>query len=92
MTNTTSPEQTTPTPPHTADAATQSKALPLFGLTLLGTVLSPRTAKALLRLSGRIKQVSAGDQVAGHTVIAITDGSIQLARSGNIETLHIPGN
>ncbi|MEZ5674788.1 MAG: hypothetical protein R3D81_05975 [Thalassovita sp.] len=89
MTNITN-DQTTDTNTKTATAATQPEALPLAGLTLLGTILAPKGARALLRQSGRIKQVSTGDRIGGHVVTSIDSGSILLARNGQVQALRVP--
>lgn len=74
-----------------ADAATQEEALPLSGLSLIGTILAPSGARALLRQGRRIRQVGTGDRIAGHTVAAIEAGQIVLARGGTTQVLQIPG-
>lgn len=74
-----------------ADAATQEQALPLDGLALIGTFLKPTGAKALLRQGNRIKQVTMGGKIAGHTVTAIEDSQILLARNGLTQALRVAG-
>lgn len=83
---------TTPTNDKVATAATQEEILPLSSLTLIGTLLAPKGPRALLRQSaGGVKQVSPGDRIGGHTVTAIEDGTILLTRSGQSQSLSIPG-
>jgi len=83
---------TTPTTPTVVDAATQEEALPLSGLSLIGTVLSPKGARAFLRRSiGGVKQVQTGDRVSGYTIVAINEGSVILAKGEDSQTLGIPG-
>lgn len=83
--------QTTPTTATVIKAATQEEALPLSGLSLIGTMLTPDGARALLRQGRRITQAAPGDKVAGHVIAAIEDGQIMLARNGVTQPLRIPG-
>ena len=83
----------TETPPETLRAATRENALPQSWVTLLGTVIKPDEAKALVRYSsGRIASVTAGDRLGRGTVIAIDDGTLMLALSGETRKLTLPGN
>jgi len=81
----------TETPAATLAAATQERALPKERLTLLGTMHGPDTARALLRLGGRVETVTNGDRIDGATVAAIGDGVVILARGDRAERLALPG-
>jgi len=80
----------TKTPAATLAAATQERALPIARLTLLGTVHGPGTARALLRIDGRIETVSNGDDIDGAIVAAIGEGVVILARGSATERLTLP--
>lgn len=84
-------DETTPTNATVTTAATQEEAFPLSGLSLIGTMLTPEGARALLRQGRRITQAAPGDTVAGHVIAAIEDGHIMLARNGVTQGLRIPG-
>lgn len=84
---------TTPSPTAVLSAATQKQTLPQTDLTLIGTILAPKGARALLRKpAGGVKQVAPGDRIQGHTVTAIAEGTILLTRNGETQTLRIPGD
>lgn len=82
----------TETPAATLEAATTKVALPGNGLTLLGTVHGPGTARALLRLDGGdIRPVETGARVQGATIAAIGEGVVILTEGGRSRRLHLPG-
>ncbi len=81
---------TTPTPPQVAQAATQTDMPLPSGLTLLGTLITPQSSRALLRQGRRTRQVSTGDRIQGHQVVAITEGRVILTRKGAQKTLSLP--
>jgi len=81
----------TETPAATLAAATQPSALPTGRLTLLGTMHGPDSARALLRLDGRVETVTNGDSIDGATVAAIGEGVVILARGNRPERLALPG-
>lgn len=83
----------TATPPETLVKATETKVLPLTGISLIGTVVSPTNPKALVRLrKGVIRRVGVGDKVGSSKVIAIEAGAIYLARNGQNQKLTLPGD
>ena len=67
----------TETPAATLAAATTRMELPGIGITLLGTMHGPGSARALLRIDGgAIRRVETGAQVAGATVVAYDPQSV----------------
>ncbi|MGR3460918.1 MAG: hypothetical protein ACU0AX_14100 [Roseovarius sp.] len=70
----------TESPAATLAAATQEGVLPNERLTLLSTMHGPDSARALLRIGGRVVTVASGDRIDGATVAAIGDGVLILAR------------
>jgi hypothetical protein len=84
-------DETTPTTDTVVSNATIPGVLPKKGLTLLGTIVTPSGARALLRHSaGGVEQVGPGDKVSGHEVAAIEDGFILLSRAGETKRLTLP--
>ena len=81
----------TESPATTLAAATQKNALPNERLILLGTMHGPGSARALLRVGGRVETVTSGDRIDGGTVAAIGDGVLILARGRTTERLALPG-
>ncbi len=85
--------ETTETPAATLQAATHENALRQSWVTLLGTVIKPDSASALVRYSGgKIRSVSPGDKLGGGTVMAVEDGLMMLAMGGSTRKLTIPGD
>ncbi|QPM89308.1 amidophosphoribosyltransferase [Pseudooceanicola algae] len=79
----------------TEDNATERGQLPGGGITLVGTLTSPRGPEAFLRMSnGRIRKVSTGDRLGlgGPQVVAVGDGQVRLQRGGKEEFLVMPGH
>ena len=85
--------ETTQTPEATLAAATTRNALPDARLSLLGTVLGPDRAHALMRTGkSRIERVNVGDTIDGATVAAIGEGLVMLLRAGRTTRLSLPGS
>lgn len=83
--------ETTDTPEDTLVAATQEAALPLRGLTLIGTFSKPDGSSALLRTAnGSIRKVEPGDRVGSSTVTAIDDGELLLVSGLHSRRLTLP--
>lgn len=83
--------ETTDTPADTLVAATQEGALPLRGLTLIGTFNKPDGGTALIRTAnGDIKKVETGDRVGSATVSAIDDGALFLVSGMHTRRLTLP--
>jgi len=81
----------TETPAATLAAATTRMELPGIGITLLGTMHGPGSARALLRIDGgAIRRVETGAQVAGATVVAIGEGVIILSDGRRARRLEMP--
>ena len=79
------------TPPQVARQATET-AIDLGGaIILLGTFGPQSDPQALLKLrGGKTETVSRGDTVNGQTVVAIEEGRVALAQSGNAHWLTMP--
>ncbi|MBT9382497.1 pilus assembly protein PilP [Pseudooceanicola sp. CBS1P-1] len=87
------PSPTTPTPAIVAQQATQADALPLNGMTLLGTRVNNSGASALVRDGrGGVSRVTPGDKLDGYVVAAIGNGQIHLARGSEAQVLAIAGS
>lgn len=83
----------TETPPETLRTATRENALKHAWVTLLGTVVKPGDARALVRYgNGKIASVTPGDRLGRGTVVAIEDGTLMLALSGEVRKLTVPGD
>jgi hypothetical protein len=84
-----------PSIPSNADvarAATQSNALRLREVNLIGVTGTASDRRALVRLpSGRFVRVGVGDRLNGGRVAAIGASTLQYVRSGRTVTLDIPG-
>ena len=79
-----------PTSPA-GDMATQSLALPLAKLALIGIAGRPENRRALLRTgSGRILPVRLGDRTPHGTVQAIGPSELFLTRAGRTTRLALP--
>lgn len=91
------PEQVARAPsiPSSADvtrAATETNAIRLRDINLIGVTGTPSDRRALVRLpSGRFVRVAVGDRLDGGRVAAIGEGSLQYVRNGRNVTLEIPG-
>lgn len=85
--------QTTETPAETLEAATNENALPHSRLALLGTIIKPDTATALVRLgSDTVQSVTIGDEIGGAQVVAIEEGELYLEQHGRARKLTLPGD
>ncbi len=82
----------TDVPPSPAgDMATQSRALPLSQLALIGIAGRPDNRRALLRTrNGRILRVALGDRTPHGTVQAIGATELFLTRAGRTTRLALP--
>ncbi len=81
------------TPQNVAEHATQTRQLKSRGLQLLGLFGSQNEPQALLRLpSGRLRRVSAGEQLSAGRVLAIDPQGIILERKGTARRLVMPGS
>lgn len=84
-----------PSIPSNADvtrAATESNAIRLRDVNLIGVTGTPNDRRALVRLpSGRFVRVGVGDRLDGGRVAAIGETSLQYVRNGRNVTLEIPG-
>ena len=77
---------------QTAALATETQALPLRRLQLIGVAGTEETPRALLRTpAGQITTVERGDAIRQGTVIAIGANSVTLSGGGGRTTvLHMP--
>jgi hypothetical protein len=84
-----------PSIPSNADvsrAATESNAIRLRDINLIGVTGTSSNRRALVRLpSGRFVRVGVGDRLDGGRVAAIGEASLQYVRNGRNVTLEIPG-
>lgn len=81
-----------PTRAYVAEQATTRVRMNLSQVNLLGTYGAGNSRRALVRLpSGRIVNLSVGDQVDGGRVQSIGDGRLGYVKSGRTVTLAMPG-
>jgi len=81
-----------PTRAYVAEQATTRVRMNLSQVNLLGTFGAGNSRRALVRLpSGRIVNLSVGDQVDGGRVQSIGDGRLGYVKSGQAVTLVMPG-
>ncbi len=79
------------TPEQVAEDATQPQALPLDETALIGLFHGPDGGSALLRLAdGRILRVSAGAEVEGGQVTAISRDTVRLRQGDRELILRMP--
>ncbi|MEP2716448.1 hypothetical protein [Pseudophaeobacter sp.] len=90
MTNATNSTQT---PALVASKATQSRALPKSGLSLLGLFGAEGNMQAMVRLpSGRVKTVKPGSRVAQGKVLGIDANGLVLESAGRTQRITMPGS
>jgi Tfp pilus assembly protein PilP len=76
--------------PVVARQATESNALNLGELSLVGVFGAAGSRRALLRLAnGRFQTVEVGDRVDGGQVVAISTSQLSYAKSGRTLVLHL---
>ncbi|MEM9048543.1 MAG: type IV pilus biogenesis protein PilP [Pseudomonadota bacterium] len=81
-----------PTSASVQRAATQTAALELNTLRVIGIFGSQSSRRALLRKAdGNFQRVSVGDTVDGWRVTAISDASVRLARGSDVRTKKVGG-
>ncbi len=74
------------------ETATDTDAIDLRGLALLGVMQTADGAAALLRHpEGRIARLTVGDHLDRWRVGAISDSRVVLVRTGEARALHLPG-
>ncbi|MBY6166426.1 pilus assembly protein PilP [Pseudooceanicola nitratireducens] len=79
------------TPENVAKLATDTEALDLGGIALLGTMIQPDGPKALLRTaSGDVRKVAPGDRIGLAQVQAIGAGVVQISGFGGQQVLTMP--
>lgn len=84
---------TAPTSSSVARAATDSNALPLGKVTLIGVFGSDSSRRALVRMpNGRFKKVTVGDRVDGGRVAAIGADQLRYVKNGRTLTLRMPSS
>ena len=80
-----------PTRASVARTATETDAITLSRLNLIGVYGSPSDRRALLRLpSGRYVKVKVGDRIDGGRVAQIGTGELQYVKDGRTVTLAMP--
>ena len=85
------PAPAIPTRASVARTATESDAITLSRLNLIGVYGSPSDRRALLRLpSGRYVKVKVGDRIDGGQVAQIGQGELQYVKDGRTVTLAMP--
>jgi Tfp pilus assembly protein PilP len=78
------------TPTSVAQQATQTGAINLSELTLVGLFGAAGARRALLRLpSGRFQTVEVGDRVDGGQVVAISETQMSYVKGSNTITLKL---
>jgi len=86
--------RTAPTIPSSASiarAATESKAIKLRDINLIGVYGSPGNRRALVRMAnGRYEKVKVGDRIDGGKVSAISDGELRYIKRGRDVVLSMP--
>lgn len=81
------------TPANVAAKATQTKAVNLTGLALIGLNGNAGAFTALVRLpGGRIKQVETGARVSGGKIVAIDADGLVLQKNGHTRRIEMPGS
>ncbi len=89
--NSAGPQPNLKSPASVSRQATESNALNLRRLNLIGISGSPSNRRALIRLpSGRYVKVKIGDRIDGGRVIAISDNQVQYRKGNNNTTLQMP--
>ena len=79
-----------PTSASVAERATQSRAINLRQINLIGVFGTPSDRRALVRLSdGRVVRLQVGDTLDGGRVSAIGEDELRYTRSGRNEVLRI---